>query len=111
MRGHSHSSRDLAKCNNKKYRSGPVFFFGRVAACNIFTHDSSRVHQKVMLLGTIMKNYIYIVAGIVCNNACTRRALMFAVSQLQPDQMAFLFLNCLRERLDSLSMEDKAMTA
>ena len=27
MRGHSHSSRDLAKCNNKKYRSGPVFFF------------------------------------------------------------------------------------
>ena len=47
--------------------TGPdlYFFFGRVA-----THDSGRVCQTVTLPGAITKNYIYIyiLAGIACNN-------------------------------------------
>ena len=59
MRGHSHVERDIAECNNEKYRSGPVFIFNRVAACDFFAHDSSRVHWTVQLPGATTKNSIY----------------------------------------------------
>ena len=51
--------RDFARCNNDKYRSRPVFIFGRVATCNIFMRDSSRVCQTVQLPGVTTKNSTY----------------------------------------------------
>ena len=72
MRGHSHVERDIAECNNKKYRSGPVFIFGRVAACDIFACDSGRVRQTVQLLGATTKNSIYFF-GWCCMRQCVHR--------------------------------------
>ena len=53
--GHSHSSGDFAECDNEKYRSRPVFIFGRVVARDTFACDSGNVRRTVALPGAITK--------------------------------------------------------
>ena len=57
--GHSHSSGDFAECDNEKYRSRPVFIFGRVVARDTFACDSGNVRRTVALPGAITKNNIF----------------------------------------------------